>query len=90
MTTKLMTDTKKIPTGQERSVTPADLAGPASPGRDQWQPATDKTFMALETRLVGSLVATDRLAAAGGRQVSAVFVSFVVPAFAPGPQVRPA
>jgi len=103
ITTKLTKGTKESPTNRQGSVTLADLAGPASPGRDQLDAATDKTSHALETGLVGSRRPTDRIAAGGGRQVSAClrsippvglsfvfFVSFVVRVLALGTQIGPA
>jgi hypothetical protein len=82
---KVMKDMKAMkesPTS-ERSEAPADLARPAAPGAVSVRPATDKTRKDLGFRfrfvvLSGRGSRTHRLAAAGGRQVSAAFMSFML------------
>ena len=79
---KVMKDMKAMkesPTSEE-SETPADLASPASPGAVRARPATDKTCKDFASLLAPVLSGrgsrSHRLAAAGGRQVSAASVSY--------------
>ena len=51
--------------------TPADLAGPASPGRGVRETRDRQDAGEVVVRLVGRASPSHRLAAAGGRQVSA-------------------